>query len=209
MWKKSLNSISVINIQMQGEVSKNTKMEKQLRRHLRSGDSASTLSQSTLTYTYAYIHVCKHFHTRIYLFRDISLWPIYWPFPEALSISKESGSFFSNLYIFLLICSWRSDWFVLFSFYCILRVSFSFVYLYIFLNRNRCEETEEEWVGSSLRYIQIHIYVFNEGVGYSEIDVDLIRFWWLWRRSRFFHHFSKAELKFLILWALIFWSVRV
>lgn len=117
---------------MQGEVSKNTKMEKQLRRHLRSGDSASTLSQSTVTYTYAYIHVCKHFHTRIYLFRDISLWPIYWPFPEALSISKESGSFFSNLYIFLLICSWRSDWFVLFSFYCILRVSFSFVYLYIF-----------------------------------------------------------------------------
>lgn len=37
--------------------------------------------------------------------------------------------------------------------------------------------------------VDIYIYMFNVWFGFTEINVDLLRFWWLWRRSKSYVHF--------------------
>lgn len=42
---------------------------------------------------------------------------------------------------------------------------------------------------SDLVLVDIYIYMFNVWFGFTEINVDLLRFWWLWRRSKSYVHF--------------------
>lgn len=67
---------------------------------------------------------------------------------------------------------------MLFSFPC---SDYSFVFIFCAMSVDLKKLKSE---GAVVVHKYRYTYMFDEWVGFVEIDVDLLRFWWLWRKSK-------------------------